>query len=114
MGKNIKVEITQEELSSLRDRDFKLQCLENGGVDNWEWYGESMNPYFKKQEAKEKEKEKEEKMSREFESILEILCLGVDEPAGSGCGYGFREEAQDEAFLVFKDLVNNFINIKDD
>lgn len=40
------VSITKKEYSHLLDRAFKLECLENGGVDNWEWYGESMKPYF--------------------------------------------------------------------
>ena len=30
--------------SLLRDSD-KLSRLECGGVDNWEWYGESLNDY---------------------------------------------------------------------
>lgn len=30
--------------SLLRDSD-KLYRLECGGVDNWEWYGESLNDY---------------------------------------------------------------------
>ena len=35
--------IPKEELASLlRDSD-KLHRLECGGVDNWEWYGESLN-----------------------------------------------------------------------
>jgi hypothetical protein len=24
---------------------MKLACLEGGGVDNWEWYGEAMQDY---------------------------------------------------------------------
>jgi hypothetical protein len=38
-------EYSSEELAKLRKRDFKLTCLENGGVDNWEWFGESLNDY---------------------------------------------------------------------
>jgi hypothetical protein len=31
------------------ERDaYKLQCLEAGGVDNWEWYSDSLRPFFKK------------------------------------------------------------------
>jgi hypothetical protein len=33
------------DLQELRKREFKLTCLENGGVDNWEWYGESLKDY---------------------------------------------------------------------
>jgi hypothetical protein len=34
-----------ERLAYLVKRDFELKCLENGGVDNWEWYGESLEDY---------------------------------------------------------------------
>lgn len=27
----------------LQERDDTLTALENGGVDNWEWYGESLD-----------------------------------------------------------------------
>ena len=40
------IEITKAEHDHLVDRDFKLTCLENGGVDNWEWYSESLEDYF--------------------------------------------------------------------
>ncbi len=44
------ITIKKEDYASLQKRDFKLQCLENGGVDNWEWYGESLNAYNEKYE----------------------------------------------------------------
>ena len=47
------IEITKAEYYRLVDRDFKLTCLENGGVDNWEWYSESLKDYFATQEEDE-------------------------------------------------------------
>jgi hypothetical protein len=36
------VTISEDEYESLLDdRKWRL-CLESGGVDNWEWYGESL------------------------------------------------------------------------
>lgn len=35
-------EITAERLKTLERAEAKLQALEAGGVDNWEWYGESL------------------------------------------------------------------------
>lgn len=32
---------------SERDRLY-IECLENGGVDNWSWYSESLAPYWEK------------------------------------------------------------------
>ena len=34
--------IPRYELQKLRDRDDILSALEAGGVDNWEWYSESI------------------------------------------------------------------------
>lgn len=42
--------ITQEEYEELVDRDLKLSCLEMGGVDNWNWYGEAMSKYWEEKE----------------------------------------------------------------
>lgn len=39
------VTLTRKEYEELCDRDHKLQCLENAGVDNWEWYGDAMEAY---------------------------------------------------------------------
>lgn len=37
------VTITKEEYERLLDDSFWRHCLEIGGVDNWEWYSESLN-----------------------------------------------------------------------
>jgi hypothetical protein len=42
---NLEGEKRSEELAELRRREFKLACLENGGVDNWEWFEESLKDY---------------------------------------------------------------------
>lgn len=38
------VTISKKEYVNLLLSDKKLHMLECGGVDNWEWYGESLNP----------------------------------------------------------------------
>lgn len=40
--------IKKSEYDELIKDSFKLQCLENGGVDNWTWYGDSLKPWFEK------------------------------------------------------------------
>ena len=42
------ITITRKEYDSLKEDSFKLLCLEDGGVDNWDWYSESLKPYYKK------------------------------------------------------------------
>lgn len=37
-----KVTISKKEYESLLDDEKKLRALEAGGVDNWEWYSESL------------------------------------------------------------------------
>lgn len=44
------ISITQREYDRLVDRDFKLSCLENGGVENWDWYDSSLEVYWKVKE----------------------------------------------------------------
>lgn len=44
------VEITEERLKELEKRDEKLSALESGGVDNWEWYEDSLEEFWKKYE----------------------------------------------------------------
>lgn len=36
---------TNKELTRLRKIEFKMRCLEAGGVDNWTYYCESLNDY---------------------------------------------------------------------
>lgn len=38
--------ISKKEYEELLDRNRKLSALEAGGVDNWEWYGESLSQYY--------------------------------------------------------------------
>lgn len=44
----------------LKERDFMLTCLEDGGVDNWEWYSESLEPYWKRYPDPDFEDEEDE------------------------------------------------------
>lgn len=38
------ITISKEEYFNLKCSDLKLMLLEQGGVDNWDWYGDSLNP----------------------------------------------------------------------
>lgn len=52
-------------LKELWIHDLKLAALENGGVDNWEWYGESIGDFLKEQKAENFE----ELMEKEITSM---------------------------------------------
>lgn len=51
------VTISLEEYESLKDDSFKLCCLEAGGLDNWEWYYDSLKDggYFTDEEEEDDE-----------------------------------------------------------
>lgn len=53
-GNSIKVgadkTISKKEYEELLDRNRKRSALETGGVDNWEWYGESLSQYYDNEE----------------------------------------------------------------
>lgn len=40
------VSIALEEYRQLKKDAAKLQALESGGVDNWEWYYDSLRDYY--------------------------------------------------------------------
>lgn len=42
-------------IEELEDRDKKLSALEQGGVDNWEWYSESLQDYYFEEENDDEE-----------------------------------------------------------
>ena len=39
--------ISENKLRQLLIDEIKLEALEHGGVDNWEWYGDSIQDYLK-------------------------------------------------------------------
>ena len=44
------VTISQKKYAQLLDNSRKLNALENGGVDNWSFYGEAMSEYYDEDE----------------------------------------------------------------
>ena len=44
------VEISEKRLRELERAERKLDALERGGVDNWEWYGEALNDFWAQEE----------------------------------------------------------------
>jgi hypothetical protein len=41
-------------LQELEDAEYELRCLEDGGVDNWSWYSEALEPYHQMLEERGK------------------------------------------------------------
>ena len=95
-------QIKPERLKQLEDIEFKMQCLESGGVDNWSFYGESLKAYHKV-------KERELSYGNLLQDILTALCEGIHEPSERGAGYGFTEDSQDEAMKIMVVGLNGII-----
>lgn len=92
------MEITAQRLKELERIEMKMRALEAGGVDNWDFYGEALTKYHE-------EIKNEDKIEEAFNDILESLCSAIEEPAGRGCGYGFRPKEADKSFKILKDLI---------
>jgi len=97
------MEITVEKYKSLLDDSRKLAALEAGGVDNWEWYGESLKEYYA-------ENEKDEIIEDTVTEICEAVCECIEQPAGSGCGYGVNDKGVENLSII---LINFLKKIKE-
>jgi hypothetical protein len=74
-------EISQTKLDEMNRQIAKLDALESGGVDNWEWYGESLREWFA-------ENELDEAIDTALEGINDVLTeADVDYPAGHDAGH---------------------------
>ena len=89
------MEITKERLQQLEQAESKLNALEIGGVDNWEWYGEAM-------EELEKANQAEQDITDLFDDIETVLCGGAYEVSERGAGVAFNEDVVDEAKELLK------------
>jgi len=96
------INITAERLKQLEDIEFKMECLESGGVDNWVHYGDSLEEYHKI-------KDRELALEKIFESVLEALSSGTYEPSERGAGIAFGNDEQDEAMKIMVDGLNEII-----
>ncbi len=90
--------ITKERLRDLLLSEMKLECLEDSGIDNWEWYAETMTKFEKLCAEYEDEARYEELLAE-----LEVALLdGVYEPSDHGAGYTCTETARRSAMKVLE------------
>jgi len=103
------MELTPERIKELERAEAKLNALEAGGVDNWEWYGESLKEYNKTVRL-------EEELENMLEEIEVELLQGAYEPSERGAGYCSRGESREKAMVVLKTGVEDLLrrNKKDD
>lgn len=97
------IEVNAKYLAELERNNRKLKALEQGGVDNWEWYSESLKHFFR-------EEAQEEILNYAVDNILEFLCgeASIYEPAGRGAGYTIELDKSNEDF---KQPILSIINL---
>ena len=98
----MKILIDNKRLKELEDAERRLCALEAGGVDNWEFYGDSLEEY-------EKEKEREEEIENVLQEIQEVLFSNAYEPSERGAGYCAREEDQITALDILVSFVRKIV-----
>lgn len=101
------MKISEKEYAELKDAQAKLNALENGGVDNWDNYDDALDDYYR-------HKEIENEFDEAWSNALSHLSSCVDEPAGSGCGYGFTNNSNEMRLAVeeVKTFISNFYEAK--
>lgn len=87
--------ISAQRLKELERAEAKLNALEAGGVDNWEWYGESLKEY-------RKENEIEEKRDELLDELEVAFGESAYEPSERGAGIAFGDEARDNALVILE------------
>lgn len=91
MNMNEMVMVSREDLKEMLEAQMRLAALENGGVDNWEWIGESTSDFLREdfrmnKEAyikffnlKTEEEIEEFEMDFSFSEIATYLAYQYDE-----------------------------------
>lgn len=93
------VKIIQSKLEDMERRLAKLDALEAGGVENWDFYDESLSDW-------RAENEIEEHISGFIYALQDVMAeASVDEPAGRGAGHSID---YDEGAI--KTLLRSMIN----
>lgn len=92
------VTISKSEIERLRMIESKMAALEKGGVDNWEWYGESLASWREENEVKELK-------SNLFNELLELFGQSAYEPSETGAGFTINIDEDD-----FQPVLDKFIS----
>lgn len=82
-----KIQIDEKELRLLKRQAAKLEALEAGGVDNWDYYADALEDY-------RATIEREEKAEDYAHQICEILGSSAYEPSERGAGITFTVETE--------------------
>ena len=93
------VKLSQKDYDKMQRYLSKLHALEAGGVDNWEWFDESLKEWRKENELSAMIDE----LVYEFsEAVGELSCdATVDFPGGMECGANVMMPDSEDAAKAF-------------
>jgi len=94
----VKIIPTAERLKELERAEAKLLALEQGGVDNWEFYDVAMEDYNKTIRY-------EEDIENFLVELESALLNGAFEPSERGAGFCATDFARAEALEITKQFI---------
>ena len=97
------VKLSQKDYEDMQRDISKLRALEAGGVDNWEWFDESLKGWREENELSEMIDD----LVYEFsEAVADLACdATVDFPAGMDAGSNVMMPDSEEVARVFINMV---------
>lgn len=85
--------ISAKRIKELERAEAKLQALESGGVDNWDFYDDALEGYYAENELEENR----ESLINDLEIVFGECAY---EPSERGGGVAFNDEAFADAMKV--------------
>lgn len=96
------VKISAKRLKELEEAEETLRALEAGGVDNWEFYEESLSELIAQRDY-------EEALEAEMDEYLIELSETIGAPAGRDAGYSL---CGDEPYEILKRFIKHAEKLK--
>jgi len=88
-------DLSEKRMKELLRSEAKLNALEAGGVDNWEWYGESLKEYHA-------ENELEERLEALLDDLECVFGESAYEPSERGAGIAFTDDLAASAMEIMR------------
>lgn len=101
----METKISLQRLRELEKNEKILRALEAGGVQNWEFYEDSLAELMKEEEI-------EDIIESTLSDIEVALLNGAYEPSERGAGYCASDKGREEAYETFRNGVKKILEIK--
>ena len=99
------MDISEKRLKELERIESKMGYLEAGGVDDWEFYDESLKEYSRTIE-------RDEIIESAVDDLACTFGEGAYEPSERGAGIAFTVECERAAIEILKDLIKKLEEVK--